>query len=751
MLNSDLNLTLSACLTGASTALRYCNTQAIQLIWKLVGIIVGKALKKHLELTKQTEFVIHKPSSLKKYVPSSGFALTKLRKRCNGNIPACLLMERVTLSKKGIRKFSSNTDPIENRELNSQILDMISKNYWPTTNRVVKNSIDNWVKSNQQKINVSDSQQQLDLVSKLTFDIKNRIHSIDKVLSKGGCSNYSQVGYSNLMDRKDKFILLNESKQSLLSNLPSCKTVTVKIPKADGSKRLLGLSMPIDKVLQQMFLNFLDVLVEKQLHADMFAYRKGRDARSCVAAAYSKLNRSLYLEDISIASFDINKCFDNILHDSILNYYPFPIKYQWLLKRWLKTKILLIEGKQVQNMGILEKGVPQGSIIGPSVANVILSKTFPKRVFKTVGKDRKYVWVENYSYADDILIIGNRSEEFKDYIQKFKSSLSKVGLSVNFNKTKIYHKVKSKVNFSFLGFEFIIMPRNLLRKTRLFSNLGNLGQLKAGQKGFAIILKPKSDKILEIKNKLKQAISRIHRVSTPQLFNIFRLVNSVLLGWGQYFYFSQGCIYGKMLDQYVFINLRKALIKKFRYKGLKRPKWVAYNFIGLGKNNPNNKAWQFRSLKYISKAKKWSYEYIWLLGDTFSRLSITSFLINRKIRLLSYYDNPSKFHDIMSENISRRLTSNSKFKIFKEQNGICLICKKPITEKSLLNRSTTVHLHHIVPRSLKKPLEITDKLYESRRNLTLLHGNCHLVLHKTIKINDSPYLRDEIPKYPITS
>ena len=32
MLNSDLNIMLSACLTGASTALRYCNTQAIQLI-----------------------------------------------------------------------------------------------------------------------------------------------------------------------------------------------------------------------------------------------------------------------------------------------------------------------------------------------------------------------------------------------------------------------------------------------------------------------------------------------------------------------------------------------------------------------------------------------------------------------------------------------------------------------------------------------------------------------------------------------
>merc|ERR1712087_621000 len=97
----------------------------------------------HLELTKQTEFVIHKPFSLKKYVPSSVFALTKLRIRCNSNMLACLLVERVTLSKKGIRKFSFNLDLIESRELNSQILDTISKNYWPTINRVVKKSIGN--------------------------------------------------------------------------------------------------------------------------------------------------------------------------------------------------------------------------------------------------------------------------------------------------------------------------------------------------------------------------------------------------------------------------------------------------------------------------------------------------------------------------------------------------------------------------------------------------------------------------------
>jgi hypothetical protein len=86
------------------------------------------------------------------------------------------------------------------------------------------------------------------------------------------------------------------------------------------------------------------------------------------------------------------------------------------------------------------------------------------------------------------------------------------------------------VNFYFLGFGFIIMPRALLRKTRLFSNLCNLNQLQVGEKGFVIILKPKSKKILAIDKILKQAISRIHRVSRPQLFKQFRLINTILMG-----------------------------------------------------------------------------------------------------------------------------------------------------------------------------------------------------------------------------
>jgi len=78
-------------------------------------------------------------------------------------------MGRVTLSKKGTRKFNCNSNLIEYRGLFPQSLDMVSKNFWTINNRAVKNSTNNCVKSNQQK-NVSEPQQQLELINKPSFD-----------------------------------------------------------------------------------------------------------------------------------------------------------------------------------------------------------------------------------------------------------------------------------------------------------------------------------------------------------------------------------------------------------------------------------------------------------------------------------------------------------------------------------------------------------------------------------------------------
>lgn len=375
----------------------------------------------------------------------------------------------------------------------------------------------------------------------------------------------------------------------------------VEIPKANESKESFSISMPVDKVLQQMFLNFLDVLIEEELKPEVFAYRKGRDTRMAVASVYATLNRAKYTKQICLCSVDIEKCFDNLLHDQIMEQYPFPKSYSFLFSRWL-TPNLIDKNNDFKNLGKINRGVSQGSILGPSIANLLLSNAFPENFLKERGKNRQKVWANIYSYADDIILIANNQAIFFRHLTQLRKNLKKIGLSLNNEKTKSFVCIKSKIKFQFLGFEFLVMPRDQLKKSPLLSNMTNLHSLNAGTKGFGIILRPSSKKVTEIKKRLKVVIKKILHQPRKEIYKSFQQINSVLLGWGSYYYFNQGCIYGKRVDNYVFKYLRKILVRKFRYNGLLRPKWVAYNFLGLGKINPNGKKWQPRALHYVQNS-----------------------------------------------------------------------------------------------------------------------------------------------------
>jgi hypothetical protein len=296
------------------------------------------------------------------------------------------------------------------------------------------------------------------------------------------------------------------------------------------------------------------------------------------------------------------------------------------------------------------------------------------------------------------------------------------------------------------------MPRDRLKKSPLLSNMKNLYSLKKGIKGFGIILRPCPEKVKDIKKRLKVIIKRILHQPRKEIYKSFQQINSVLLGWGSYYYFSQGCVYGKRVDNYVFIYLRKILVKKFRYNGLLRPKWVAYNFLGLDKVNPNGKKWQPQALQYVKNSSKVAkYVHIWYCQDSFSRLSVSSFLLNSKMRKKNYYASPDSFKKSINKLIIKRLKSDLKVKLHGEQKGLCLVCKEQIKENLLLSRSSKLHIHHLVPRSIATKTKLNKKSYESRKNKVLLHEKCHLVLHKNNLFKDSYLLRASVPRKPIIS
>lgn len=91
--------------------------------------------------------------------------------------------------------------------------------------------------------------------------------------------------------------------------------------------------MPVDKVLQRMFIVFLDSLIEEQFKPGVFAFRKGRDVKMAVASLYFKLSSIYSTKQTCLCSINVQKCFDDILHDQIIKQYPFPRNYKYLLVR----------------------------------------------------------------------------------------------------------------------------------------------------------------------------------------------------------------------------------------------------------------------------------------------------------------------------------------------------------------------------------------------------------------------------------
>ena len=708
------------------------------------------ASKKQVEINHLNEAFVDKPFLVRKYTVGCGSALLKLRRKRNGVSLACFLMDSFVKTKRLSREFSSTIE-IESEHLKRSVLENLKGDKWPTDCITKRKAIRDYVQRVQNQILLCKREQRLDLVAAHVFDIRNRIFSIDKIFNKCKSSNCGLVGYSDFILKSHKFVLLEQTKLINLSKLPLCKIVMVEIPKGNGERKSFGICMPIDKILQRMFLNFLDVLIEDELKPEVFAYRKGRDARMAVASIYARLNRSKHIEQMCVCSVDIEKCFDNFFHYKIVEQYPFPKSYSFLLRRWL-TPNLINKNRDFKNLGKVKRGVLQGSVLGPSIANLLLSNAFPKNFLKEMIKNRKKVWADIFSYADDIILVANNQAIFYRHLTSLQKNLKKIGLSLNEKKTKSFACIKSKIKFQFLGFEFLVMPRDQLKRSPLFSNMKNFHSMKEGSKGFGIILRPSPEKIKDIKQRLKMVIKRIYQQPRKVIYKSFQQINSVLLGWGSYYYFSQGCVYGKRIDNYVFKYLRKILVKKFRYNGLLRPKWVAYNFLGLGKINPNGNKWQFRALQYVKNSSKIAkYIYIWYCQNSFFRLSITSFLLNAKIRKKNYYAFQNVFKKSMNKLIVKRLKSDLKIKLYSEQNGLCLVCKAQMDENLLLSRSSKLHIHHLISRSVANEIKLNKKLYESRKNKVLLHEKCHLVLHKNNLFKNSYLLRTSVAQKPIIS
>jgi len=144
-----------------------------------------------------------------------------------------------------------------------------------------------------------------------------------------------------------------------------------EIPKPDGSTRPLGIPCVWDRLIQQCIKQVMEPICEARFSDNSYGFRPQRSVEHAIAATY-KLMQLSHLH--YIVEFDVKGFFDHVDHSKLIKQiWAMGIRDKhllWVLKQILKTPIRLPDGAVLRP----EKGTPQGGIISPLLANIVLNE-----------------------------------------------------------------------------------------------------------------------------------------------------------------------------------------------------------------------------------------------------------------------------------------------------------------------------------------------------------------------------------------
>jgi RNA-directed DNA polymerase len=240
-------------------------------------------------------------------------------------------------------------------------------------------------------------------------------------------------------------------------------------------KRPLGIPTMKDRAMQALQLLALEPVAETTADRISFGFRRYRSPEDAREYAFSVLSRKDSPQ--WILEGDIKSCFDKISH-------------QWMLDNIPTDKRIL---KEFTKCGYIEKGrmfptdegSPQGGVISPTYANMVLDGMEPmildvywrSRVKKTFSVKYNNHKVHMVRFADDFIVTASDKETLEDIKSMIEDFLKPRGLTLSKEKTVITH---IDDGFDFLGWNFrkfkgklIIKPshKSMCKITRKVSEL----------------------------------------------------------------------------------------------------------------------------------------------------------------------------------------------------------------------------------------------------------------------------------------
>jgi len=211
----------------------------------------------------------------------------------------------------------------------------------------------------------------------------------------------------------------------------------VPIPKKNGKIRILKVPTIADRAWQCLVYFALEPAHEATFHARSYGFRTGRSAHDAQKTLFNNLRSYCNGIEKRVIELDIEKCFDRINHSAIMDELIAPQSIRLGIFRCLKAGV---------SPEFPEQGTPQGGVVSPLLANIALN-----------GVEEIH---QSVRYADDMVIILKPQEDAEVVLNKVRNFLTKRGLQVNEEKTKL---TATTDGFDFLGWHFRVQSNGKFR------------------------------------------------------------------------------------------------------------------------------------------------------------------------------------------------------------------------------------------------------------------------------------------------
>jgi RNA-directed DNA polymerase len=330
-----------------------------------------------------------------------------------------------------------------------------------------------------------------------------------------------------------------------------------------------------------------------------------------------------------------------------------------------------------------EAGTPQGGIISPTLANLVLDGL--EAVFgraRYINGKRTCLAVNYVRYADDFVVTGRSKElleqEVMPIVEEF---MRERGLTLSPEKTKITHIDE--------GFDF-------------------LGQNIRKYNG-KLLIKPSKANVATFLGKVRTTIKGNKAVNQRKLI---QLLNPMILGWANYHRHVVSSATFAYVDHEIWKALWRWAARRHSQKGMR---WIRRRYF----HAVGNRSWVFAEATGE------------LFPDGKPILKSLRYAVDtpiRRHRPIKREANPfdPQWEMYFEERIGLKMLNSLRgrkklIRLWLDQERRCPICQELITRK------TGWHVHHIIRR--------VDGGKDRSTNLIMVHPNCHNQIHvKGLKV-----------------